>query len=243
MSKRTVLAFLVVGSVLPVVPRAAVAGTPQEIAALKAVVESQGAQIAALTTSVAALTTNVATLSATVAGLTTNVSALTTDLASLTAQVSSLTDQLNSLATQFDGLANRVGGYTIRGQWYQGEGGGFTRYFEAGDALLTIPELPPGDYLLTAYVAAMPLNQDYDALIKCSVGRLGAPVGSGETRWVTMYDKTSTVTVIALGTHQATDAFPTADLRCYAPGTLAVAQASLTAIPLRNLAQVPPVTP
>ncbi len=236
MSKRTVLVFLVVGSVLAVVPRAAVAGTPQEIAALKAVVESQGAQISALTT-------NVATLSATVAGLTTNVSTLTTDIASLTAQVSGLTGQLNGLATQMDALANQVGGYTIRGQWYEGESGGFTRTFEPGQALLTIPDLPQGDYLLTAYVAAMPLNQDYDALIKCSVGGLGAPVGSGETRWVTLYDKTSTVAVIALGTHQATGAFPMADLRCYAPGTLAVAQASLTAIPLRNLQHVPPVIP
>jgi len=209
-TKRTVLALLVTGSALALIPGAAVAGVPQDLAALKQVVDQQTLQIATLNT----------------------------EVTTLTSQVTSLTDQITSLTTQLGGLANEVGGYSIFGQWYDGNGN-FSRYFGSGDPVLTITDLPPGAYLLTAHVFAMPLNPAFDTKIMCSVGREGIPVGSGESRWFTT-DGAITVAIAVVGTYTPGNNNGTADLRCYGLGTLAVAQASLTAIPLRNFQLLPP---
>jgi hypothetical protein len=212
-TKRTVLALLVTGSALALISGAAVAGVPQDLGALKQIVDQQALQIAALNG----------------------------DVSTLTSQVTGLTDQVSNLVNQVDSLVNEVGGYKILGQWYDGHGN-FSRYFESGEPLLTIGDLPPGAYLLTAHVFAKPLNPTGDTPILCSVGREGIPVGSGESRWVTA-DGTSTVAIAVVGTYSPWDNNGTADLRCYGFGTLAVAQASLTAIPLRNFQLLPPPQP
>jgi hypothetical protein len=133
------------------------------------------------------------------------------------------------------------GGYTIRGQWYTGSA--YTRYFSSGESLLSlnIPKVNKRGYLLTAHVFVRPkeiAGRAQQVSILCSVGREGAPAGSGQATWFSS-DGTSTVAISVVGTFIPENNLRLADLRCYGGGDLAVAQASLTAIPISNLQQQP----